>query len=897
MANDNTVLLGGDAADGIREITDLLTNAQTSLDEMAVSAGNFGEQIAAQMNSVKGACDTASEAMNNLNQVQYEDLAGALETVKQHLETDVLQPITNEIMPVVGQVTGEALNALAQLADSYKTSGLNGMLEDAGAIAAELAGKIASYAPEMVDAAVTLLQSLVKGIVNNSSSLISAAQNIVSVLVDGLIELLPARVRAPVEEAVSAIRKSFEDGGLRSAVETVSNVLLNVGEAAIDLADNMLMPLLDTIDFLGEHLNIIIPIIAAVTAAFAAQSIVSTVTTMLGAYHEIVAKLTIAEKANAQQLLTSNVALTAKQVLVGLVSGQITAVTAAQWLWNAAMNANPIAVVITAIAALAAGILAVKAVMGDQLTAEEKLAQANANLEESSNRLGESFGGIGEAAVAFYEGIQDAESHLSAFNDTLFASGDEQQKLTSNMEEVQNGITSICKTAAEERRGYTEAEIEQLNEYFETLSELNQQQFDIQQQKAEAMKQIAETEAETHQGSLEEYQTIAQEWINTAQEQYAIQQELAEEAAYNEIALLNQKYGEKATMSNEAYAAEYEAIIAKRDQNIAAAQEEVGAVASAYAEGYAQRSEGLQTFMEEYQTYQEEQLEAERLHNEKIQELEDQKAAIDEQYKYDEVGRLRENNRISAEIKNEEARYLEERAKNQDNFNKSFTEDTEKELGTWLTMLAQTEQYGGDISEENQKMVDEILKSYEDLPAESQAAMKDVMSPMLEEMKNSEPGLFEKASGIADGILSRLKKSFDINSPSRKTRKIFRGVMEGGELGLEDEKPKLLRQASAIAESVTQGLQTAKFNASALVQRMKGAISSQIQLVTSPAQASAGQTAAALSYAFAGEASFTGGVHHVEIPVQLDGREIARATAEYTDGELEDIRRRKERGG
>ena len=58
MANDNTVMLGGDAADGIREIADLLANAQTSLDEMAVSTGNFGEHIVAQMNSVKGACDT-----------------------------------------------------------------------------------------------------------------------------------------------------------------------------------------------------------------------------------------------------------------------------------------------------------------------------------------------------------------------------------------------------------------------------------------------------------------------------------------------------------------------------------------------------------------------------------------------------------------------------------------------------------------------------------------------------------------------------------------------------------------------------------------------------------------------------------------------------------------------
>lgn len=44
---------------------------------------------------------------------------------------------------------------------------------------------------------------------------------------------------------------------------------------------------------------------------------------------------------------------------------------------------------------------------------------------------------------------------------------------------------------------------------------------------------------------------------------------------------------------------------------------------------------------------------------------------------------------------------------------------------------------------------------------------------MLDEMKNAEPGLFEKAAGIAGGILNRLKSAFDIHSPSRKPERYF----------------------------------------------------------------------------------------------------------------------------
>ena len=136
------------------------------------------------------------------------------------------------------------------------------------------------------------------------------------------------------------------------------------------------------------------------------------------------------------------------------------------------------------------------------------------------------------------------------------------------------------------------------------------------------------------------------------------------------------------------------------------------------------------------------------------------------------------------------------------NMYKYMSESEAKQLGVWIAMLANTEMYGGEISEKNQQMVDVILESYDKMPKKTREAMKNAMSPMLEEMKNSEPSLYAKASGIANGILSRLKKSFDIHSPSRETRKIFENVMKGAEIGLDDEENKLYAQVNEMANKM-----------------------------------------------------------------------------------------------
>lgn len=385
-------------------------------------------------------------------------------------------------------------------------------------------------------------------------------------------------------------------------------------------------------------------------------------------------------------------------------------------------------------------------------------------VNESQKKTKEAFENMSEGVSDFYNGLKSAEGYLDSFNTTMFATNEEQQKLQTQMDEVQKGITDICKTASDERRGYTQEEITQLDEYFKKLRELKDREIQIQQQIAGAITQQAVTNAETFQGSLDEYKVQSQEWIATAQKQSEQTKQLIEQGTIEEVALLNQKYGEHATMQNEAYVTEYNNIMAQKQAKIDVANAEVAEVLEAYTKGYAERANQDGDFAEHIKHYNWEQEQEENRHNETINSIQNNKL----------LNTYNKNKAIQAE----NYRHTDEEKRIWEKMYKNMSKSEAEQLGVWLAMLSNTEMYGGDISKENQKMVDTIMKSYSVMPKGTKDAMKNAMKPMLEEMEKSEPSLFTKAKGIADGILNRLRKAFDIHSPSRKTRAIFKNVMK-----------------------------------------------------------------------------------------------------------------------
>lgn len=376
----------------------------------------------------------------------------------------------------------------------------------------------------------------------------------------------------------------------------------------------------------------------------------------------------------------------------------------------------------------------------------------------------EAFSNMGNAATDFITGIDSAQSYLNAFNSELFASSEEQQKLQEQMDEVQKGITNICKTASDERRGYTQKEIIQLDEYFTKLRELNQREIEIQQEIADAITQQAVTNAETFKGTLEEYKIQSQEWLKTAEEQKTKTIELINSQTIEEVALLNTRYATEEARQTEEYQKEYERIVAQKEEKIAQANEEVAKISEVYANGYLERSKENEGFYSKLKEYTDKEEKLQQDHNKKI-----------EQIKNDELWYITDKN---GAIRSENETFAFHQKDIWNQMYKNMSEEQEKELGIWLAQVAQTEMYGGKISEETQSMVNAIMDSYDNMPDDTKKVMKQSMEGMLNGMKDNEPSLYAKASGIANGILSRLKKSFDIHSPSRKTKAIFKNVMK-----------------------------------------------------------------------------------------------------------------------
>ena len=421
------------------------------------------------------------------------------------------------------------------------------------------------------------------------------------------------------------------------------------------------------------------------------------------------------------------------------------------------------------------------------------IASNNANKE-----VQKSFEIMGNSAYNFITGIKSAESYLSSFNSTLFATSEEQAELSQNMDEIQKAITEICKRASDERRGYTQEEITQLDEYFTKLRELKEREIQIQNEIATAITQQAVTNAETFQGSLEEYQIQSQKWLNSAIQQKDATVALIEQGTIEEVALLNQRYTTEEERQSEAYQTEYAKIMEQKQAKIDEANDEVAKISEVYANGYLERSQQEDSFYNTLKECMEKQEKLQEGHNQKI-----------EQIKNDELWYV--TNKSQA-ITSENETFSFHQKEIWQQMYKDMDDAQKQQLGIWLTYISQTEMYGGQISDETQKMVDSIMDSYDSMPDKTKEAMKNAMSPMLDEMKKSEPTLFAKASNIAEGILKRLKQSFDIHSPSKKTRRIMKFVMQPMEEEMEEGKKNLINEAANLADGVSEKLKNISGN-------------------------------------------------------------------------------------
>lgn len=412
-------LYGQEALSGMLALINEGPDSLASLTAAYEECDGSAQTAAATMqDNLKGAVEELSGSAESLGIVFYDSVAGSLKEAAQ-----------------------SATESVNNITDAFNNGGLNSAIEAAGNEFANLATAAASQAPKMVDAAVNFIQSFVQGIVNNRGQLISAAGDMANALASGLAELLPAQLQRPVEDAINAISKSLGSGGLKNAGKTAVDTLDNVIDIVGKLAKTVLPPLIDVLDFVGENLSLVAAAATTAFTAFKGYKVVSSAMKATKALTATVKLLSAAEAANALQVLAASGALTAKEVIVGVLTGKITLATAAQMAWNAVMAANPIGLLITAVGALAAGLGIYALTTDDAADSTEELAQKHRENIEASQ---EAVKAVEEEVAARQKNIDASTAEIDnaeALWGELSKVVDENGKIKSGYEERAQYIT------------------------------------------------------------------------------------------------------------------------------------------------------------------------------------------------------------------------------------------------------------------------------------------------------------------------------------------------------------------------------------------------------------------------------------------------------------------------
>ena len=761
-------------------------------------------KLVENINNADGAAGQMADTMQDNLQGQITILKSSLEGLGIELYGGLQEPLKNAAEEAQGYVN--------RLTDAFKDGGLSNMIEEAGNIFGELAVKAAEHAPEMVEAAFSFLQSFVQGIAANSDKLIESAKKIVSTIVDNLVKLLPSEVQKPVKEAVETIKKSFQNGGLRTAINTVKNIIVNLGKVITNIAKVVLPPLSKAIDFLSGKTKILVPLAVSLFTAYKAYKIFTAAAAAIKIH---TAAVTAESLANA----ASTGAITLKQIAVGLLTGEIGLATAAQYAWNLAMSLNPIGLVVGGVGLLAGGIAALCLTMGDAEEgtneleeAQEELDEAQKKLKETNDKLGESYHEIAGKFSDFMNDIDGAGSIFDSFNENILISDDKKKELADNMDSVQSEITDICSLAAEERRSLTGGEIQRLDELFQKMHELADQELAIEQQKQGVVITQAEALNNAANISLEEYTQRSQKLSNSAEETRKAVIDKAYEQYTEEVALLNYRLENDEEFSKKEYDIKVQAAEEQYNCTVDAANKEAGDTLRILAEGYKNRAVLLRNSSGEINGIQQSIIEATQQYynkrsmieweaeNESKKVLQSKRSTNEKEKELNRIERQKEIDLNKAETeainKITKLRNQQQQILNDENY--------QNQLSAFLDLEGLYETYSGKTLEQSQYIVDAFFEPMENMDEDTKDAFAQSMQGAIEGLESKESTLYYKAAQVAGSFIQTFKNMFDEHSPSKVFKKLFRYTIEGGEEGTTDEAKKLYKTADTVSGTFTK---------------------------------------------------------------------------------------------
>lgn len=186
------------AMDGMtdQEKTDMLSKMFNKTDLAAVNA--LLDTSAERYNEVAAAIDNSAGASQKMADTQLDNLAGDITLFQSALEGAQIA-VSDKLTPNLREFVQLGSDGLSKMTVAFQEGGLSGAMGAFGEILSEVVNMIIEMLPEIVEAAIQLLEALGQGLMDNLPMLMEAATNIIMMLVGFLLDNLPTLIEAALQ--------------------------------------------------------------------------------------------------------------------------------------------------------------------------------------------------------------------------------------------------------------------------------------------------------------------------------------------------------------------------------------------------------------------------------------------------------------------------------------------------------------------------------------------------------------------------------------------------------------------------------------------------------------------------------------------------------------------------
>lgn len=290
---------------------DKVEQSKVGVDLFGTMWEDLGPEVITQLGSMQGAFDKTKNSAEQLTQIKYDDLGSALQGIGRIIQTNVLLPMAESVLPFFNQFANEIKEAFS--GENVDTQGIVNAISN---LITNLSNKFVESAPQFMQMAMGIIQNLVLGLQQNLPQIVQGAIIIIQTLLNAFLEMLPTI--------------------LNMGVQFILQLIIGIGQALPELIPKALDCVLTIVEGLLENIDLLVD--AAIQLIMGlADGLINAIPVLLEKAPIIIEKLLNALITNAPKILQAGIELIFK-LAQGIIESLPKIVESAgniiQTIWN-----------------------------------------------------------------------------------------------------------------------------------------------------------------------------------------------------------------------------------------------------------------------------------------------------------------------------------------------------------------------------------------------------------------------------------------------------------------------------------------------------------------------------------------------------------------------------------